>query len=58
MLPIFALANAGEALPATEDFAAAKLAVLAASLLSSVAGVAVLWWASGTPCRASPEELT
>jgi NhaA family Na+:H+ antiporter len=34
---------AGQAFPIAGDFAAAKVAVLAASLLSSVAGVAVLW---------------
>jgi len=38
---------AGQAFPAAADFAAAKVAVLAASLLSSVFGVGVLWWASG-----------
>jgi NhaA family Na+:H+ antiporter len=37
---------AGQAFPASEDFAAAKVAVLAASLVSSLLGVAVLWGAS------------
>lgn len=37
---------AGQAFPAEGDFAAAKLAIFAASILSSVAGVAVLWRAA------------
>jgi NhaA family Na+:H+ antiporter len=37
---------AGQAFPASEDFAAAKVAVLAASLVSSLLGVAVLWGTS------------
>jgi NhaA family Na+:H+ antiporter len=41
---------AGEAFPAASDFAAAKIAVFVASVLSSVAGIAVLW---RTP-RAAP----
>jgi NhaA family Na+:H+ antiporter len=36
---------AGEAFPAESDFAAAKIAVFAASLLSAVIGVALLWGA-------------
>jgi len=36
---------AGQAFPMAGDFAAAKVAVLVASLLSSVVGVAVLWMA-------------
>jgi len=36
---------ASQAFPAESDFAAAKIAVFAASLMSSVAGVAVLWGA-------------
>jgi len=36
---------AGEAFPAMDDFAAAKIAVFAASVLSAVAGVAILWGA-------------
>jgi NhaA family Na+:H+ antiporter len=36
---------AGQAFPVAGDFAAAKVAVLAAALLSSVVGVAVLWTA-------------
>jgi NhaA family Na+:H+ antiporter len=34
---------AGQAFPAESDFAAAKIAVFAASVLSAVAGMAVLW---------------
>jgi NhaA family Na+:H+ antiporter len=34
---------AGQAFPAESDFAAAKIAVFAASVLSTVIGVAVLW---------------
>jgi NhaA family Na+:H+ antiporter len=37
---------AGQAFPLAGDFAVAKIAVFAASLLSSVVGVAVLWRAS------------
>jgi NhaA family Na+:H+ antiporter len=37
---------AGQALPCAEDFAAAKIAVFAASILSAVLGAAVLWRAS------------
>ncbi len=37
---------AGQAFPAPADFAAAKIAVFAASVLSALAGVAVLWGAS------------
>ena len=36
---------AGQAFPATSDFAAAKIAVFAASVLSAIIGVAVLWGA-------------
>jgi NhaA family Na+:H+ antiporter len=36
---------AGQAFPAVSDFAAAKIAVFAASLLSAVIGVALLWGA-------------
>ena len=36
---------AGQAFPAPADFAAAKIAVFAASLLAAVIGVAVLWGA-------------
>jgi NhaA family Na+:H+ antiporter len=39
---------AGQAFPAAGDFAAAKIAVLAASLVSSVLGIAVLWRAPGS----------
>jgi NhaA family Na+:H+ antiporter len=34
---------AGQAFPAAADFAAAKIAVFAASVLSAIIGVAVLW---------------
>ncbi len=34
---------AGQAFPVTQDFAAAKIAVFAASVLAAVVGVAVLW---------------
>ena len=37
---------AGQAFPVAADFAAAKIAVFAASMLASVIGVAVLWSAS------------
>jgi NhaA family Na+:H+ antiporter len=36
---------AGQAFPALDDFAAAKIAVFAASVLSAIIGVAVLWGA-------------
>ena len=36
---------AGEAFPVMDDFAAAKIAVFAASVLSAVVGVAILWGA-------------
>jgi len=39
---------AGQAFPAAGDFAAAKIAVLAASLVSPLLGVAVLWRAPGS----------
>jgi len=39
---------AGQAFPAAGDFAAAKIAVLAASLVSSLLGIAVLWRAPGS----------
>jgi len=41
---------AGQAFPGAEDFAAAKIAVFAASVLSAVLGVAVLWGAP-SPAR-------
>ena len=34
---------AGQAFPASADFAAAKIAVFAASILSAIIGVALLW---------------
>jgi NhaA family Na+:H+ antiporter len=39
---------AGQAFPVAGDFAAAKIAVLAASLVSSLLGIAVLWRAPGS----------
>lgn len=36
---------AGQAFPVAEDFAAAKIAVFVASVLSAIAGVAILWGA-------------
>jgi NhaA family Na+:H+ antiporter len=44
---------ASQGLPAEADFAAAKLAVFAASMLSSVLGVAVLWSAPRAAANAS-----
>jgi NhaA family Na+:H+ antiporter len=38
---------AGQAFPAQADFAAAKIAVFSASVLSALIGVALLWGASG-----------
>jgi NhaA family Na+:H+ antiporter len=43
---------AGQAFPVAEDFAAAKIAVFGASVLSAVLGVAVLWGAP-SPSRAA-----
>ena len=40
---------AGEAFQVSNDFAAAKIAVFAASVLSAVIGVAVLWSAKAPP---------
>ncbi|MDF3022265.1 MAG: nhaA 3 [Steroidobacteraceae bacterium] len=39
---------AGQAFPVADDFAAAKIAVFAASILSAIIGVAVLWGAPST----------
>jgi NhaA family Na+:H+ antiporter len=39
---------AGQAFPVHEDFAAAKIAVFAASIVSAIIGVAVLWGAPQT----------
>ena len=44
---------AGQAFPSPEDFAAAKIAVFAASVLSAVIGMAVLWGAPRTPDESS-----
>jgi Na+:H+ antiporter, NhaA family len=40
---------AGQAFPAASDFTAAKVAVFAASVLSAIIGVALLWGAAGRP---------
>jgi NhaA family Na+:H+ antiporter len=40
---------AGQAFPVPADFAAAKIAVFAASLLSAIAGIAILWGAKPAP---------
>jgi NhaA family Na+:H+ antiporter len=45
---------AGQAFPASADFAAAKIAVFAASILSALIGVAVLWRPPNA--RAEPHE--
>ena len=45
---------AGQAFPTSSDFAAAKIAVFAASILSAVIGVAILWNAGSTERVASP----
>jgi len=42
---------AGQAFPPPADFAAAKIAVFGASVLSAIAGVAILW---GAPASAAP----
>ena len=42
---------AGQAFPEPADFAAAKIAVFGASVVSALIGVAVLWW----PVRAPRE---
>jgi NhaA family Na+:H+ antiporter len=47
---------AGQAFPAAADFAAAKIAVFGASILSAVIGVAVLWRARRTSEEAAPGE--
>jgi NhaA family Na+:H+ antiporter len=44
---------AGQSFPAASDFAAAKIAVFAASLISAVIGVAVLWHPHQHPAEAN-----
>ena len=44
---------AGEAFPAASDFAAAKIAVFSASVLSALIGVVVLWGAQ-PPASSDP----
>jgi Na+:H+ antiporter, NhaA family len=46
---------AGQAFPQASDYAAAKIAVFAASVLSSIIGVAILW---GAPAPASDDPNT
>jgi Na+:H+ antiporter, NhaA family len=46
---------AGQAFPAASDYAAAKIAVFVASILSSILGVAILW---GAPAAASDDPET
>jgi NhaA family Na+:H+ antiporter len=47
---------AGQAYPVADDFSAAKIAVFAASVVSAVIGVAVLWGA-GAPDVAGLTDL-
>jgi NhaA family Na+:H+ antiporter len=47
---------AGQAFPTPSDFAAAKIAVFAASVLAAVVGVAVLWSAKSPELEASEPE--
>jgi NhaA family Na+:H+ antiporter len=42
---------AGQAFPVAEDFAAAKIAVFAASVVSAIIGVAILWGAPSSEAR-------
>jgi NhaA family Na+:H+ antiporter len=44
---------AGQAMPAAMDFAAAKIAIFAASVLSALIGVAILW---GARSQTAPSE--
>jgi NhaA family Na+:H+ antiporter len=46
---------AGQSFPATADFAAAKLAIFAASLISGAVGVSILWGAKSPASAAAPE---
>lgn len=45
---------AGQAFPVPADFAAAKIAVFAASALSAIAGIAILWGAKPAPPDGDP----
>lgn len=45
---------AGQAFPGPADFAAAKIAVFAASILSALIGVALLWGAHGEAATSEP----
>jgi NhaA family Na+:H+ antiporter len=47
---------AGQAFAVPEDFAAAKIAVFAASVLSAIAGVAILWNAAPAAANEAPNE--
>jgi len=42
---------AGQAFPSPEDYAAAKIAVFAASVIAAIVGVVVLWGAKATGAR-------
>jgi len=46
---------AGQAFPVADDFDAAKIAIFAASILSALIGVAVLWHAAGPRTRTPPD---
>jgi NhaA family Na+:H+ antiporter len=46
---------AGQAFPVESDFAAAKIAVFAASVLSTVIGIALLWRSGGEQNNAGEE---
>ena len=48
---------AGQAFPAAADFAAAKIAVFAASVVSALIGVAVLWGARVPDEEGPPEAV-
>ncbi|MGE4246273.1 MAG: Na+/H+ antiporter NhaA, partial [Parvibaculaceae bacterium] len=49
---------AGQAFPVASDFAAAKIAVFAASIVSAVIGVALLWNARTPSSAESGEEAS
>jgi NhaA family Na+:H+ antiporter len=49
---------AGQAFPVADDFAAAKIVVLAASIVSAIVGVAILWRPQGKGGNAVHAEVT
>jgi NhaA family Na+:H+ antiporter len=49
---------AGQAFPVADDFAAAKIVVLAASIVSAIVGVAILWRTRGEGENAVDAEHT